>query len=302
MKALRVETNLDKLKICYTQPAGLFQNLRDTFLQSGDTLAFVEYNLQLDHTVLNLDQEVIGMEVSVHYELDGINHRLGFYEFSISGKYRNFCFFTFDNSAFYTLYQIYYGEKQSVVGFIEYISEQIGLEFNNITLAEICLDTNRNLIASLRKYIKDYEGFEMFLNGNLVHDKDRKLDNYGEYYSRSRRKLNRQPTIYLGQKKRGGLSLRLYNKTSELKEASPEKEYISTWLDFGKQTIFRAELTIHNTDLQDFCDMIGYDKYALIQLLITPEWRNKLWAYSVKRILYFRSRIDGTEIELADML
>ena len=302
MRALKVQTNLDKLKLCYIQPQGLFENLRDGFLSSANFLEYDEFQMQLDRTILNTDQEIIGMEVSAHYELDGINHCLGLFEFSISGKYKNYCFFTFDNKSFYTLFQIFYGKKQNVVGFIEYIAERIGLRFNNVTTAEICLDTNSNLIASLRKYIKDFEGYEMFLNGNLVHDEDRKLDNYGEYYSRSRRKMNRQPTIYLSQKRRGGLSLRIYNKTSELKEASPEKEYISSWLEFGNQTIYRAELTIHNTDLQAFCEMMRFDNDALIQLLISPEWRNKLWAYSVKRIIYFRSRLDGTEIELADML
>ena len=211
MMAVRAQTNIDKLKVCYIQPVGLFDELLEAFRISGNIMDCVEYQLHLDRTNMSADDEISEMEVSVLYEMDGKKHRLGEYEFSTTGKYKGYCFFTFDNKAFYTLFQVFYGEKQNVVGFIEYISDQLGLKFNNITMAEVCLDTNRNLIANLRKYIKDYEEYEMFLNGNIVRDQDRKLDNYGEFYSRSRRRICRHPTIYLSQKKRSGLGLRIYD-------------------------------------------------------------------------------------------
>ncbi len=303
MKPLRMETSIDKLKVCYIQPAPLFNSLSDAFASSDNNiLDYLEFQLQLDHTELNPDNQVIKMVVSVHYYMDGASHRLGEFEFSASGKYKGLCFFTFDNKALYTLFECVEGSKYNVVGFIIYVADQLGLEFNNVTLTEICMDTNKNIIAALRKYIKDYEGYDMFLNGNLVHDKDRKLENYGEYYSRSRKKISRQPTLYLHQKKQYGLGLKIYNKTIEIKEASCSKDYITDWLGYGKQTIYRAELTIRNTDLRDFCSLTGEDNGSLLLQLTSPEWRNKLWAYSVYRIIYFRSKKDGKVIELADML
>lgn len=303
MKPLRMETNIDKLKVCYIQPAPLFNSLRDAFTCSDNNiLDYSEFQLQLDHTELNPDNQVIKMVVSVHYYMDGASHRLGEFEFSVSGKYKGLCFFTFENKALYTLFEYVEGSKYNVVGFIIYVADQLGLEFNNVTLAELCMDTNKNLITALRKYIKDYEGYDMFLNGNLVHDKDRKLENYGEYFSRSRHKISRQPTLYLHQKKQCGLGLKIYNKTNEIIETSSSKDYIKDWLGYGNQTIYRAELTIRNTDFRDFCSLTGEENGSLLLLLTSPEWRNKLWAYSVNRIIYFRSKKDGKEVELADML
>ena len=303
MKPLRMETNIDKLKVCYIQPAPLFNSLSDAFASSNNNiLDYSEFQLQLDHTELNPDNQVIKMVASVHYYMDGSSHRLGEFEFSVSGKYKGLCFFTFDNKALYTLFEYNQGVKCNVIGFIFYVTEQLGLEFNNVTLAEICMDTNKNIITAIRKYIKDYEEYDMFLNGNLVHDKDRKLENYGEYYSRSRKKICRQPTLYLHQKKQYGLGLKIYNKTIEIKEASCSKDYIKDWLGYGNQTIYRAELTIRNTDFRDFCSLTGEENGSLLLLLTSPEWRNKLWAYSVNRIIYFRSKKDGTDVELADML
>jgi len=124
------------------------------------------------------------------------------------------------------------------------------------------MDTNKNLIATLRKYIKDYKGYEMFLNGNLVHDEYRKLENYGEFYSRSRKKLNRQPTLYLRQKKQSGLALRVYNKSAELEGS--QKDYITNWLGFGGQTIYRAEITIRNTEIRQYCDDTNHEYNEVI--------------------------------------
>ena len=301
MRTLKVETNIDKLKLCYVQPASFFESMLSSFNNTDNgILDFADFKLRLDVTERNQDNQIVKMIVSVQYDMDGNNNCLGEFEFSISGKYKGLCFFTFDNKALYTLFQFYEGNKYNVISFIEFVSAVLGLEFNNVTLAEICLDTNKNLIAAMRKYIKNYNEYEMFLNGNLVHDENRKIENYGEYYSRSRKKLSRQPTIYLPQKKQSGLALRIYNKSNELE--GTQKEYIANWLGFGEQIIYRAEIIIRNTDLKQYCDSTNHDYNEMIQLLIDKEWRARVWADSVRRIIYFRSRNTGIEVELADML
>lgn len=301
MKSLKIETNIDKLKLCYIQPIGFFENLKESFLKTDKRiLNYSNYHLFLEETENNAENEIVKMLVSVNYTMDDMSHRLGRFEFSITGKYTGFCFFTFENKTFYTLYEKIMDYKYNTMLFIETVTEDLGLKFNNVTLCEICLDTNKNLISALRRYIKNYDEYEMFLNGNLVREEDRTLDNYGEYFTRSRKKMNRQPTLYLHQKKQSGLALKVYNKSKELEESG--KDYINKWLDFGNQTIFRAELTIRNTDLREYCNQTRDEQENLISLLSYNKWRNQLWAYSVRRLIYFRSRVTGDEIGLIDML
>ena len=301
MRMLRAETNIDKLKLCYIQPASFFESLLSSFNNTDNGIIdYMEFRLHLDDTECNQDNQIVKMIVSVQYDMDGNNNCLGEFEFSLTGKYKGLCFFTFNNEALYTLFQHYEGIKYNVISFIEFVTAVLGLEFNNVTLAEICLDTNKNLIAALRKYIMDYKGYEMFLNGNLVHDEYRKLENYGEYFSRSRKKLSRQPTLYLHQKKQSGLALRVYNKSAELEGS--QKDYITNWLGFGGQTIYRAEITIRNTEIRQYCDDTNHEYNEVIQLLIDKDWRDGVWADAVRRIIYFRSRTTGEEVELGDIL
>lgn len=307
MRAKLGKISIDRLKLCYRHNHELFDYLISEFNLNGKsenerTIDFYDFLLVLlDHE--EEDDKTVKMIVAADFFMDGEMHRLGNFEFSVVGMYRQYCFFEFTNKSLYTPFSVMNGNKSNVMCFIDYIADTLHLEFNNVTLAELAFDSNVNIIARLRKTIKDIHGFDMFLNGSMVKDSKCRLNNYGEYYSRSRERITKQPTIYFKQAKDTGLSMRIYNKSRQMQESELAKlNYIPDWLDFGEQQIYRAEITIRNTDIADFCTRTGHDKDGALYMLMSEDWRAQLWQDSTHRLMFFRDKHTGEDIELIDLL
>ena len=192
-----------------------------------------------------------------------------------------------------------------------YIADVLELDLNDFTELEIACDVNHNVVAKVRKLIKDYKNYDMFVNGNRITDENRIIENYGEYFSRSRKKLSKQPTLYFTKKKKGSPILRIYNKTREINEVSKEKEYITQWDGFGNQDIYRIEINVRNEFYKDFADSIRSDEdYSHAwgdintqdTLLGIEAFRSKIWQFFCDRGVYFRKkRGDRTVITLTDI-
>lgn len=114
------------------------------------------------------------------------------------------------------------------------------MTFNNITELELAFDSNYNYIGKVRRMIKNVGNYDLYLNGRKVTD-DETLDGYGEYYSRSRIKMSKLPTLYFSQAKDTDMKMRIYDKAKELNESSPQKtERLKTWLGWENiDTLFR---------------------------------------------------------------
>ena len=99
------------------------------------------------------------------------------------------------------------------------------MELNNVTQIDLALDSNINFISKITHAIKNYEAYDMYLNGKKITDPNEKLPNYGVFHGASRKRLESLPTLYLSQvKKETGLSMRIYDKTKELAEQSLYKK------------------------------------------------------------------------------
>ena len=122
-------------------------------------------------------------------------------------------------------------EKSNYVPYFDYITNDLGLEYNNCTRVDIALDANINVLARAKKNIRNHEGLEMYLCRHKVANADEKIQGYGEYYASTRKRLIKHPEIIIEQAKDEGTRMKIYDKTRELVEHRDDKaEMYYNWL------------------------------------------------------------------------
>lgn len=149
----------------------------------------------------------------------------------------------------------------------------------------------------------------IYLNGRKVTN-DETLDGYGEYYSRSRLKLSKLPTLYFSQAKETDMKMRIYDKARELNESIPQKtERLKTWLGWEDMSnVYRVEVTLHNTNVRDFMERFGELMYResgehsnVLNLLGMSDFRLAIFLDSVDRLIYFRNKRTREKISLVEL-
>lgn len=328
MRKKKHSINVDKLKLSFKQPKELWEYISDP---DNDT-TFDDFYLHIIDDGRGQDEEkepnIIVANVLIE-DTNADNTRslfvLGFFTFNNSAKYDGLCFFTFSNQALYCPFT----NKQNYIDCIFHIASVLNLEFNSVTELELALDINHNILPALRKMIKDYDNLDMFVNGKRVIDEERTIEDYGEYFTRSRKRLNRTPTIYIKQSKKDGLQLRIYDKTREIFDDNNTKKYIEEWNDFGKSNIYRLEVVIRWEQFKNWLNHVQTseelpaewkryisqgtgehtspsepDKEYLgrsIWLLGLKAYRYALWRFCADRLLYFRLKRGGEAVYLSDI-
>lgn len=301
--------SVDKLRVCLNMPEHLYSYLKDHYTRYDElnetrildeddfSLIFIEDNDTTMKAVLNVR------------DTEGF-FRLGTFTFNASDKYKGKAFFTFDNAALYKHYLwLNDEEKHNYICDLDYVSWFYGMTFNNITELEIAFDSTFNYISKMRRMIKDTEKYDLYLNGKKVKDDDT-LDGYGEYYSRSRTKLSKLPTLYFSQAKDTDMKMRIYDKAKELNESSPHKiEHIKEWLGWDDiSKLYRVEVVLHNTNVREFCDRFGellYNEYGehqnVLSLLGLLNFRLAMFLDSTDRMIFFRNKQTGEKIGLINI-
>lgn len=286
--------SVDKLKICYRVTADTFSWIAKLCNLNADTeinsiIDRDNYTLRLvDHS--SNDNEATAITSTVTFQMDGERHKLGSFDIKKEAKY---CFFTFENKALYT--------PIHCVSFIKHIANDIGLIFNNITTLEIAKDSTRNYVTAVQKFIRDYNDYEMFINGHIVKDENRTIPHYRKMYSSSRKKMSRVPTLYFDQS--DGPALKIYDKRREMEEEERAKlAYLPQWLSFGDNAhIYRAEVTFKNRDIREYMALIGITGEEAMDILTSTEKLSDMWKYGADRLLYFRNRANKEVITMADL-
>ena len=302
-RTIKVSVNIDKLKVCLIQPEGLFERIykheQDYIVFNGFALKRIECDT--DTIVCNVLLDEVGQTEQI---------LLGHLTLNNTCKYGGKAFFEFENSALYTVEGIdASGNKYNKISYLYYVIETLGMELNNLTQLDLALDSNINFIKKLIKAIKNYETFDMYLNGKRIIDPNEKLPEYGVFHGASRKRLESLPTLYLSQvKKETGLSMRIYDKTKELAEQSLyKKERFLQWLGWTAPKIYRAEITMHNVNVRDFCTSAGAqieeqgNLKNILNLLGMQEWRAMCLLEMINRLIYFRDKKSRKKLTLLDL-
>lgn len=283
----KLQINIDKLKVCYKQPEGLFQE----FYTKYEVTSFIDrfdYKLHL----INKEDDLLILDVILND-----NSLLGTLNLNNSKKYEGLCFFSFANKPLYTPLSMVNNEKHNFIPCIDFIADDLGLEFNTITRAEIAVDTINNLIYKTLKLIRDINK-PMYANGKKVDDK--KIENYFEVYSRTRKKKDKHPTLYFSMAKEGSPKMRIYDKSEEIKANLNQKEYINEWNNFGNKTTYRCEVVITSNYFKEWYKKYGKDMYPL-NVFCDESMLFSLWLEYVDRLVYFKNE-QGNKISIIDLI
>lgn len=306
----RVNFNVDRLRLCYKQPQQLFEDV--TSMENGDEIYCGDFRLKVIDNGRAADNELPPTNATalITYWDGSKDVSMGELTLNNSAKYKGRCFLSFAQPSLYDCQSVDMstGEKYNHLCYLPYITDTLGLQLNNITLLEIAADTNVNPVPSIRRYIHDYERYDMIVNGKRVMDERRKIDGYCEAYGSSRARIDRYPTLYFSQSKAEGLKLRIYNKSREIAEASG-KQYEADWNEYGNHAIYRVEVVIRNEDYRQWLSYIApkvpewSDLEGTEALLLGEEYRAAIWLYATRRMLYFRPKGKRKEvIDLADII
>lgn len=294
------EFNIDYLKLCYRQPEGLFQEIAST---EGNMV----YRLNYDLLIIERDE----LRILAKVLIPGMGEpwALGTLTLNNGGAFGSRAFFEFQNRSLYEVLSWQPGQPPSnFIGLMEYVAEDLGLEFNNCTRIDIALDTTINVLARLRKRIRNAEELDMYLCRHKVTDPDAKLDGYGEFYASTRKHLLKRPEIIIGQAKEDGTRLKIYDKSRELQESRPDKtaryfDWLGEGWDQSKDHIFRVEVTIRNEDLKDmwpkFCKQLRAEELDMPFLTQVQSSKWLAWHFyeGLDSLIYFRDRETGQKVE-----
>lgn len=301
--------SVDKLRVCLNMPDNLYDYLKDHYTRYDGTTN----NRILDEddfTLVFIEEDEQKMTATLDVrDTDGY-YRLGTFVFSNSAKYEGKAFFSFENAALYRIYMRQYnGEPTNHICDLISVCDFYGLEFNNITELELALDSNYNYIGKVRRMIKNVERYDLYLNGRKVVN-DETLDGYGEYYSRSRTKLSKLPTLYFSQAKDTDMKMRIYDKATELNESSPHKSArLKEWLGWEDiNSLYRVEVVMHNTNVREFIARYGDNLVGdagehcnILNLLGSAEFRLAMLLDSTDRMIYFRDKHTDKRISLVEV-
>ena len=295
--------SVDKLKVCLLQPQSTFGYIRDhTSYTTIDGMRVLDED---GYKLVAVEEDDNAMTAALDVMDDSGEYlRLGTFQLNGAGsKYQGRAFFSFENSSLYTVFGVTAnGAKANWVDMLLPIAEDMGMAFNNVTEVEVALDSTVNVIYRMRKLIKDVDGRKVEVGTTLK--------SYGEYYERTREQLSRRPTLYFSQSKDTDMSLRIYDKTTELREHSPEKAArYHDWLGWSDtDRIYRAEVTLHNTNVREFCERQGKrlaeqgEHNNVLGLFGMEEFRLGMLRDATDRMVYFRDRRDGSKVSVIDLL
>ena len=301
--------NVDKLRVCFTMPEYLYGYLNEHYTRR-DELTDARILDEDTFSLVFIEEDEVKMTAVLNVrDVEGY-YRLGTFTFSNSAKYAGKAFFSFENSALYRVYLKFPNEEpKNHICDLQYVADFYAMEFNNITELELAFDSTFNYISKVRKMIKDTDAYDLYLNGKKVKD-DETLDGYGEYYTRSRVKMSKLPTLYFSQAKDTDMKMRVYDKARELNENSPNKaERLKEWLGWDTiDKLYRVEVVLHNTNVREFVERYGERLYSecgehsnVLNLLGMSDFRLAMFLDSVDRLIYFRNKKTREKISLIEL-
>jgi hypothetical protein len=308
-RAIDWAVNVDKLRVCFTMPEYLYGYLNEHYTRR-DELTDARILDEDTFSLVFIEEDEVKMTAVLNVrEVEGY-YRLGTFTFSNSAKYAGKAFFSFENSALYRVYLKFPNEEpKNHICDLQYVADFYRMEFNNITELELAFDSTFNYISKVRKMIKDTDAYDLYLNGKKVKD-DETLDGYGEYYTRSRVKMSKLPTLYFSQAKDTDMKMRVYDKARELDENSPNKaERLKEWLGWDTiDTLYRVEVVMHNTNVREFVERYGERLYPecgehsnVLNLLGMSDFRLAMFLDSSDRLIYFRNKKTREKISLVEV-
>ena len=130
--------------------------------------------------------------------------------------------------------------------YLDFISLLLNLEYDNITLMDLCLDITMD-IAKYLKQLMMRKDLDVIINGKKVKDKAQLTQEISYIYSNS---LNKNKDLTLNIKNSRDCSLMAYNKKDEIENSSSQKHI--TDLYGNPKRLFRLGIHLNRDELNDY--------------------------------------------------
>lgn len=295
MRKIEAVISIDKLALCYIATGELIEKLSEK--DENDVLVD-EYDYDCFRLQRVPSEEAIYVNFfNVLIKFPKENGKSGCIERKFAtlktkprsmeeGK-KNYIWLYIENWVFYEVFLTIQRSKCNWLSCVDYIVDELGLIFNNITSMDIALDGNVN-IAKRIKHAQFDDAYTVKLNGTFRRNKEEVLDNILHISTGDQIKLRTTTIVAKPQKKKDEkLSLKVYNKTNELEKSS--KRYISKWVDINS-TIYRTEITIGNENLKEFYAHKGECiPYELLLTTFANQSESQLILFEMMK--YFSNRL-----------
>ena len=287
----KVKLNLDKLRLSFEQPEGLFDEMKKH--RRDKWLDFKEFSLHIidDGRGLSNDKPQTFVQAQI---VSTDKHVLADLKLNNSAKFDERCFITMKNEALYTPLVKAGGDYLQPLQAVGVVTDKLELCLRTFTEIEIACDTTVNVVRVFSQLMKDLS-FDMYINGKKVKDENRTISGLTKVFGTSRVRMSRTPSIYIKQKAERTPYLRLYRKDTEIPER--EKDYITTCDGFGSKPFYRAETNLKNPFFFDFDnalvrtndrDATCGDLYTALTFLRNDAYLEKAWRFFTDRQACFR--------------
>lgn len=214
--------NIDKLELTYslTDYKKTFYSTRDTEIVLGN-----QNDIKLKRNLKATNS------YSVMFDVTCKKKKIGSFFFGSSRSIRQNAYILVDNTLLYN------GGLQ----LLPYVECSLGLVFKKISKLDVCLDTDVNVQKMFYKLLRD-PNETIVVNGKSIRDRSQPLDSILYISKGCLNNLHKVKTLEVICKNRKNL-LRVYDKHNEI-ETTSHKEYITQAHGFGKNRLYRMEISL----------------------------------------------------------
>ena len=219
-----MEVVIDKLKICYTLSASSrLQDLRENPLETFEVPGWDFQLRRIDGTHFNYQYEIVYTFYNDNTFDDMDEQVFGTVQWGLRSDrdeaLQSYVWLQIDNKQFYLMFNAH---TRGRLGFLGYIEQMLGLEFNNITHLDLALDASTNFSKALVKMIRNKDYYPI-INGTKITDRKKLIEDI-LYIGIGNLERIKEYNILI-QQKDNDISVCAYNKKREV-EHKRNKGYI----------------------------------------------------------------------------
>lgn len=252
-----MDVKIDKLKLCYKiKENGLIQKLREGIAVDVDW-DFIGFTLRkIEGTHYDFIYEIVYKDF-----LEVNSNEVGEQVFGTiswglrtrtDDSFNGFAWLAVDNKQFYLPSD---NKVDNRLIHLDYISDVLGLEWNNFTNMDLAVDGSTNFSKKIIQLLRD-TNYIPIINGVKMVDRENLIEDI-LYIGIGNLKRIKEYTLLVRQKKAernksAGLSMMAYNKSREIAH-NPKKEYISQAYKNSKR-LYRLEVRINSDSMKAFLE------------------------------------------------
>jgi hypothetical protein len=298
-----MDIRLDKLVICYRLNEGsIIRKLWDNPNMEIDWGNIGFYLRKIEGTYYDYIYQIVYFDYEDN-NYDKMSYQvMGTIRFGLrsdkDGTMKDLAWLHVENKQFYLNYN--YQVKNRTI-YIDFITQTLGLSFNNVTAIDIAVDASINFSKRIIHLLRDKQ-YIPIVNGRKVTDRKKIINNI-LYIGIGSVERIKEYSFYIQQKKAHkdkseGLTLAVYNKNREISD-NPQKEYIRQTYLFPKR-LYRMEIRINRDSMKNFlnANRIVFSS----QLLWDDDFLWFLYRSFLNRLIRFQSAHGRHIYEVLDMI